>query len=80
MASHEVSVRELRNNGGDVIDRVARGDRVVVTRSGRPVAELLPLARPALSREALVARWRRLPATDPDQLRADVDDLLDQSL
>ena len=35
-----VSVRELRNNGGAVLDQVARGETVVVTREGTEVAEL----------------------------------------
>jgi prevent-host-death family protein len=35
-----VSVRELRNHGGEVLDRVARGAAVVVTRDGAEVAEL----------------------------------------
>jgi len=36
----EVTIRELRNHGGDVVDRVAAGERLIVTRDGRPVAEL----------------------------------------
>jgi prevent-host-death family protein len=35
-----VSVRDLRNSGGDVLYRVEHGETVVVTRDGRPVAEL----------------------------------------
>jgi antitoxin (DNA-binding transcriptional repressor) of toxin-antitoxin stability system len=35
-----VSVRELRNHGGEVLDRVARGAVVVVPRDGAEVAEL----------------------------------------
>jgi antitoxin (DNA-binding transcriptional repressor) of toxin-antitoxin stability system len=29
----------------DLIDRALRGERVVITRSGRPIAELRPIAR-----------------------------------
>ncbi|MGQ0519936.1 MAG: type II toxin-antitoxin system Phd/YefM family antitoxin, partial [Actinomycetota bacterium] len=28
----EASIRELRNHGGEVIDRVAAGERVTITR------------------------------------------------
>ncbi|WP_397219642.1 type II toxin-antitoxin system Phd/YefM family antitoxin [Nocardioides sp. AE5] len=35
-----VSVRNLRNRGGAVLDAVARGGAVVITRDGVPVAEL----------------------------------------
>ncbi len=74
-----VSIRDLRNHGGDVVDRAARGEQITITRSGRAVAELRPV-RPALSAEALLTRWRRLPAVDPAALRADVDRVLDPRL
>lgn len=76
----EVTIRDLRNHGGDVIDRVVAGEELIVTRDGRPVAVLIPVQRQTLSAEALVARWRRLRAVDPVRFRADVDDLLDTSL
>jgi prevent-host-death family protein len=75
-----VTVRELRNHGGEVLDRVAAGERLTVTRSGRPVAELRPLNRAGLSSRALIERWRRLPPVDPTELRADLDALIDPSL
>lgn len=75
-----VSVRDLRNNGGEVLRRVERGERVVVTRDGTPVAELGPLPRRSVSAEELIRRRRHLPAMDPDVFRADVDDVLDSSL
>jgi len=74
-----VTIRELRNQGGEIVDRAARGERITITRSGKPVAELQPL-RPALSAEALVNRRRHLPSVDPAALRADLDRLLDSSL
>lgn len=75
----EVSIRELRNHGGEVVDRASRGEPITITRSGRAVAELRPL-RPPLSAEALLSRWRKLPAVDPVALRADIDRLLDSRL
>lgn len=76
----DVTIRDLRNHGGDVIDRVAAGQRMTVTRGGRPVAELRPLPRLPLSAMVLMERWRRLPAMDPRSLRADIDRVIDQSL
>ena len=73
----EVTIRELRNHGGEVIDRVARGERLTITRSGKPVAELLPLRPMPLRATALVERRRKLPVIDPDVLRDDVDDVVD---
>jgi prevent-host-death family protein len=76
----EVSIRDLRNHGGDVVDRAARGEQITITRSGRAVAELRAVSHPPLSAEALLSRWRRLPPVDLVSLRADVDRLLDASL
>ena len=76
----EVSIRELRNHGGDVVDRVAKGEHLTVTRSGRPVAELRPVGREPVARDVLLARWRRLPPVDPDGLRRDLARIIDPSL
>lgn len=76
----EVTIRELRNHGGAVVDRVAAGEHVVVTRSGRPVAELRPVRARGLTASALLRRWRRLPPVDPIALRRDVDTTLDPAL
>jgi prevent-host-death family protein len=72
-----VSIRDLRNHGGDVVDRVARGEKVTITRAGKPVAQLGPITRPALSATVLLERRRRLPRVDAASLRADFDGLLD---
>lgn len=55
------TVRELRNNYSKVLKWVARGEEVLVTRSGRPVAKVVPheSSRPARvdwSRSAALAR------------------------
>jgi prevent-host-death family protein len=75
-----VTVRELRNNGGDVIDRVLGGDTIVVTRDGHEVAELRPLRPRPLDAATLLGRWRNLPLVDADRFREDVDTALDASL
>ncbi|MGH3425264.1 MAG: type II toxin-antitoxin system Phd/YefM family antitoxin [Nocardioidaceae bacterium] len=76
----EATVRDLRNHGGLVLDRVVAGESVTVTRDGKPVARLEPMARSRLSAAALVERFRRLPSVDPQRLRADVDSVVDQRL
>ena len=75
-----VTIRELRNRGGEVVDRVEAGARLTVTRDGRPVAELRPVRSRGVGAAALLERWRRLPAVDADALRRDVDAIVDQSL
>lgn len=76
----DVTIRELRNHGGDVIDRVERGEQLTVTRAGRPVAELRPLRPIGLTREQLIERRQTLPLVDPADLRTDVDAIIDPML
>ncbi len=76
----DVSIRDLRNKGGEVVDRASHGEPIRITRAGKPVAELRPLTRPGLSADALLARWRNLPSLDPIALRRDIDELLDPRL
>lgn len=75
-----VTIRELRNHGGDVVDRVEGGEHVTVTRDGRPVAELRPVRSRGVAAVALLERWRRLPAVELNALRRDIDAAIDQSL
>lgn len=76
----EVSIRDLRNHGGDVVDRVQGGEHITVTRAGKPVAQLRPLAPVPISAAALLAGARSLPPVDPIALRADIDAVLDARL
>ncbi len=75
-----VTIRDLRNKGGEVIDRVARGEQVTITRSGKPVAELRPVRAATPTASVLLERWRRLPHLDGDRFRSDVDAALDPRL
>lgn len=72
-----VTIRDLRNKGGEVIERAASGEAITITKAGTPVALLRALPRPGLSAGVLIARWRALPAVDPVRLRSDLDELLD---
>jgi prevent-host-death family protein len=75
----DVNIRELRNHGGEIVDRAANGERITITRSGKPVAELTPI-RVESSAEVLLEKWRRLPPIDPAALRADLDAAIDWEL
>lgn len=76
----EISIRELRNHGGEVVDRVALGEEMTVTRDGKPVAQLRPLDKPPLPVTVLLRRWAKLPAMDPEGLRRDLDAAVDPRL
>ena len=75
-----VTVRELRNNGGRVLQRVADGETLTVTMDGQPIAELRPVPGRALPAATLLKRWHRLPRVDAQQMRADLERVLDASL
>ena len=68
----DVPARELRNDVSGVLRRVEAGERVRVTVSGRPVAELIPLPSRPWSRP-----WKEF-MQDSEQWRADAD--LDRDL
>lgn len=74
-----VSIRELRNEGGEILDSVMRGATVIITRQGRPIAELRPLLQGTDTSE-LLDHWRGTPTLDLDDLRADLAAVLDDSL
>jgi len=76
----DVSIRDLRNHGGEVVDRAQRGERLIITRSGKPVAELSPIRREPVPLDELRKRWARLPDVDPAALRNDIDAVIDAGL
>lgn len=77
---NEVSVRDLRNYGGQILNRVEGGESMTITRDGSPVALLTPLPQPRLSAAALLESWKNIPRLDADSLRRDLDQILDPSL
>jgi len=72
-----VTIRELRNRGGAVIDRLGPGEVVIVTRDGEPVAELRRLGRRPLTTEELIARRKNVPRIDYAEMRAELDEIVD---
>jgi len=74
-----VTLHELRSNADAILDRVARGEVLVVARDGTEVAELRPRRRPAPAAAELIERRRHLPKLDPDLLRRDIDGVLDSA-
>lgn len=60
-----MAVRQLRNSGGEVLRRVEHGERIVITRDGRPATELRPLPRSSAGSAELIRRRKNLPQVDP---------------
>jgi prevent-host-death family protein len=77
--AREISQRELRNESGEIMRALDRGESFVVTRNGVPVGELTPFRdRQFVAIDTAVAVFRHAPRVDPARFRSDVDALLDQ--
>jgi prevent-host-death family protein len=63
----EVASRELRNDTAGVLRRVEQGDTVVITRRGKPVADLVPHQEEAARwlTPAEVLEIRKVASADP---------------
>ena len=78
--SRTISQRELRNDSGEIMRALERGEDFVVTRNGVPVGELRPARRRFVSRDLLLEAFRTAPAIDPHRFRADLDQGADQDI
>lgn len=75
-----ISQRELRNDSGEIMRALDRGEDFIVTRNGVPVGELRPARRRFVSRDLLLETFRTAPAIDPDRFRDDLDAVADQDI
>jgi prevent-host-death family protein len=79
--ARQITQRELRNESGEIMRGVDRGESFVVTRNGVAVAELVPLRRRRfVSVDAAIAAFAGAPPLDADRFRSDVDRVVDQSV
>ena len=76
-----ITQRELRNESGDIMRGLDRGESFVVTRHGVPVGALTPLRRHRFVRsEAIVDLFRGAPSVDLERLRDDLDQVASQDI
>lgn len=74
-----ITQRELRNESGEIMRALDRGETFVVTRNGVPVGELTPLRkRQFVPVERVLAQFAGAPRIDAARFRHDVDAWLDQ--
>jgi prevent-host-death family protein len=79
--ARRITQRELRNESGEIMRALDRGEAFVVTRNGVPVGELTPLRqRRFVPAEVAVALFAGAPRIDAERFRDDVDALLDQDV
>ncbi len=77
LMSTVISQRELRNNSGEIMRALDRGEEFIITRSGVPVGELRPIRRRFVGRAAVAAAMAGAPRMDARRFRDDVDAILD---
>jgi prevent-host-death family protein len=74
-----VSQRELRNESGEIMRALDRGESFLVTRNGVPVGELVPARkRRFVSADAAAAAFADAPPIDAQRFAQDVDRSVDQ--
>lgn len=75
----ELTQRELRNQSGDVMRALDRGESFVLTRNGVPVGELVPLSRRRFVKaEVLKRALAGSPDIDSETFFRDIDSFIDQ--
>jgi antitoxin (DNA-binding transcriptional repressor) of toxin-antitoxin stability system len=76
--SRQISQRELRNESGEIMRGLDRGESFVVTRNGITVGELIPLRRRALvAATAVLEAFAGAPKIDRNRFEADLDRVAD---
>jgi antitoxin (DNA-binding transcriptional repressor) of toxin-antitoxin stability system len=77
--TRDITQRQLRNESGEIMRGLDRGETFVVTRNGVPVGELSPLRRHRfVDADAAIAIFRGAPSVDLARLRADLDTVASQ--
>ncbi len=77
--AREVTQRELRNDSGEIMRALDRGETFVVTRNGVAVGELVPHRRRRfVSTKTALEAFTGAPAIDLARFRTDLDAVVDQ--
>jgi prevent-host-death family protein len=77
-AQDEITQRDLRSRSGEIMDAVEHGATFIVTRSGTPIGELIPLRRHrTVTREQFTAMSANAPVIDAARFRSDLDAAVD---
>ncbi len=77
--TRELTQRELRNQSGEIMRALDRGEDFIVTRNGTPVGELRPYRRRQfVPAKELIEAFAHVPSIDYEELIADIDAYVDQ--
>jgi prevent-host-death family protein len=75
--SESIPQRQLRNDNAEIMRRVEAGETFVITRNGKPIADLVPhgsAARKRTTGREMQEEFRQLPPIDVEQWYRDRDD------
>jgi prevent-host-death family protein len=75
-----ITQREFRNDSGEIMRALDRGEDFIVTRNGVPVGELRPARRRFVARELLLEMFRDAPQVEEQRLREELDEVVDQDV
>lgn len=79
--AREITQWALRNDSGEILRSVERGETFTITRNGTPIARLIPLRRRTfVPRDEVMAVFASAPDVDADRFHADLDAASDQDL
>ena len=74
-----ITQRDLRNNNADIMRRLEDGENFIITRNGKQVGVLTPMARPQFARMTdVLEAFKGLPEMSYAELRRDLDEFMDQ--
>ncbi|MFI6167695.1 type II toxin-antitoxin system Phd/YefM family antitoxin [Nocardia sp. NPDC051052] len=73
-SAEQFNIHEAKTNLSRIIERVERGEEIVISRAGRPVAKVVPLSRSAnrTGRGSLGGRLVLAPDWDSDETNAQI--------
>jgi prevent-host-death family protein len=76
-----ITQRELRNDSGEIMRGLERGEEYTITRNGVPVGILLPVPRRRfVSAETVAATYAGPPSIDAQRFRDDLHAIVDPGL
>lgn len=70
--TEQVNIYEAKTQLSSLVERAAAGEEIVIARSGKPVARLMPLERASFRRTPGVLRGQLRIAEDFDELPAEL--------
>jgi antitoxin (DNA-binding transcriptional repressor) of toxin-antitoxin stability system len=77
----DVSVRQFVADSGSITRGLRQGRAYTLTLNGEPLARMVPIRRRrAVPKDEVLAIFATAPVTDPDELRADLDETVSPDL